>query len=110
MSPVVLFQGLYYNSEVCICMQLYPKRVGYNIFTSLISGGFKGNIYPIHPHLHTVLGHRVYPSLAALPEPVNLVIIALNERATIAAIRSVGAGSGGGCVHRRRETGLSNKV
>ena len=64
-----------------------PKRVGFNIFSSLIGGGFKGNIYPVHPRLQTVLGHRVYPSLAALPEPVDLVIIALNERATIAAFR-----------------------
>ena len=64
-----------------------PKRVGYNIFSSLISGGFKGNVYPVHPRLQTVLGHRVYASLKTLPEPVDLVIIALNERATIAAIR-----------------------
>lgn len=67
-----------------------PKRVGFNIFSSLLGGNFKGKVYPVHPRLQQILGHRVYPSLAALPEPVDLVLIALNERATIAALKECG--------------------
>ncbi|MEW5920006.1 MAG: CoA-binding protein [Bacillota bacterium] len=75
-----------------------PKRVGYNIFNSLTGGGFTGSIYPVHPRLQTVLGYRVYPSLAALPEQVDLAVIALNERATIAAIEECAAGGVRGAV------------
>ncbi|HAP31875.1 MAG TPA: hypothetical protein DCQ14_02280 [Firmicutes bacterium] len=67
-----------------------PQKVGYNIFTSL-SSSFNGNLYLVNPRLQTVQGYPVYPSLAEVPGPVDLAIIALNERATIAAIEECAA-------------------
>jgi acetyltransferase len=65
-------------------------RVGYNILASLLYGGFAGDIYPVHPRLGELQGLRVYPSLAAVPVPPDLAVIALNERATVAALKECG--------------------
>lgn len=60
-----------------------PDRVGYNLVESVLWGGFTGAVYPIHPRLTAILGRPVYPSLASLPGPVDVVVIALNQFATV---------------------------
>ncbi len=67
-----------------------PQRVGYNLFESLLYGGFAGKVYPVHPRLKTVRGQKVYRSLSEIPEKVDVALIALNERATLAALRECG--------------------
>ncbi|MHB8917179.1 MAG: acetate--CoA ligase family protein [Desulfocucumaceae bacterium] len=62
------------------------SRVGYNMLQSLLEGGFRGRVYPVHPRLEEVMGLKVYHSLADIPDRVDLALIALNERATIEAI------------------------
>lgn len=42
----------------------------------LIAGGFPGAIYLINPSISEVLGLQTYPSLRAVPGPVDLAIIA----------------------------------
>lgn len=66
------------------------ERVGYNILASLVYGGFPGEIYPVHPRLTSLQGLKVYPSLADLPTVPDLAVIALNERATVAALKECG--------------------
>jgi acetyl-CoA synthetase (ADP-forming) len=65
-------------------------RVGFSVLESLLVGGFEGEIYPIHPRHETILGKRVYPSLAQVGRPVDLAIVALNERATIDILDELG--------------------
>ena len=43
----------------------------------LVDGGFKGAIYPVNPSSATIQGLKAYPSVAALPEPVDLALIAV---------------------------------
>ncbi len=38
---------------------------------------FTGAVYPINPKHQTLLGHRCYPSIQAVPEDIDLVVIAL---------------------------------
>jgi len=47
------------------------------LFSNLVSGGFKGGLYPINPKATEILGCKAYPSLADVPEPVDLVYIVL---------------------------------
>ena len=37
--------------------------------------GFEGHIYPVNPKLKEIHGLNVYPNLASIPEPLDLVII-----------------------------------
>lgn len=53
--------------------------------------GFQGKIYPVNPTRDEVEGHRCYPSLGAIPGPVDLAVIALNAERTPDAIRECAA-------------------
>jgi acetyl-CoA synthetase (ADP-forming) len=60
-----------------------PHRVGYSLLESVVMGGYKGRILPIHPRHGEILGQKVYSSAEAAGENPDLAIIALNEKATI---------------------------
>jgi acetyl coenzyme A synthetase (ADP forming)-like protein len=51
--------------------------VGGTVVRNLVAGGFAGPIYPINPHAKTIAGRRAYPSVADVPGPVDLAIIAV---------------------------------
>uniref|UniRef100_UPI0037C5C75D bifunctional acetate--CoA ligase family protein/GNAT family N-acetyltransferase n=1 Tax=Oscillatoria salina TaxID=331517 RepID=UPI0037C5C75D len=50
--------------------------VGRTLLWNLISNPFGGTVFPINPKRSSVLGIKAYPSIAAVPEPVDLAIIA----------------------------------
>jgi acetyltransferase len=50
--------------------------VGRTLLWNLISHPFGGTIFPVNPGHASILGIKAYPSLAALPEAVDLAIIA----------------------------------
>jgi acetate---CoA ligase (ADP-forming) subunit alpha len=63
----------------------HPDKVGHAIVDSLVTGGFPGRIYPIHPRHKEILGLSVCPSLADLPEVPDLAVIALNQHSAVKA-------------------------
>ena len=67
-----------------------PERVGFLFMESLVDGGFGGDIYPVHPRHKELLGRRVYASIDEVPDPVDLVIIALNQRITAQVMKTCG--------------------
>lgn len=54
-----------------------PGKVGNVILANLLDGGFAGDVYPVNPRADEVLGLKAYASLADLPGPVDLAVIAL---------------------------------
>jgi len=54
-----------------------PGKWGFMITTAIISGGFKGNIYPINPKKDMILELKAYPDLNAVPEKIDLAIITI---------------------------------
>lgn len=67
-----------------------PERVGYLLLESLLLGGFEGRIYPIHPRHRELLGTRVYHSLDEVPGSIDLALVALNQHATLEAVKACG--------------------
>lgn len=51
--------------------------VGYSILQNLLRGNFTGVVYPVNPHARAICGVRAYPSVADVPEAVDLAVIAL---------------------------------
>ena len=49
--------------------------VGRTILWNLISSQFGGTVFPVNPKRSSVLGIRAYPSIAAIPEQVELAVI-----------------------------------
>ncbi|MCS7176801.1 MAG: CoA-binding protein [Candidatus Kapabacteria bacterium] len=54
-----------------------PHTVGWLILDNLLSCGYTGVVYPVNPRAHAVRGVRAYPSIEAVPERVELAIIAV---------------------------------
>jgi len=52
-----------------------PGSVGRTIVWNLISSSFGGTIYPVNPKRPSVLGIKAYPSLSAVPEVVDLIVV-----------------------------------
>jgi len=53
-----------------------PGRVGYSLFKNLTTNGFSGPVYPVNPNRETVQGMKAYASIAAVPQKVDLAVIA----------------------------------
>lgn len=53
--------------------------VGDVILANLLSANFEGTIIPVNPHASAVRGVQTVPALTELPEPVDLVIVAVNR-------------------------------
>jgi acyl-CoA synthetase (NDP forming) len=50
-----------------------PGKAGHQLMRAL--GGFPGRLYPVNPSAGQILGHTSYPSIGAVPEPVDLVVL-----------------------------------
>lgn len=93
-----------------------PSKFGHRVFASYLRHG--RTVYPVNPRATLVLGHPVYPDLAALPVPVEAVSIItpppVTERVMddviAAGVKHVWMQPGAdspGAVHKAREAGLN---
>ncbi|WP_448570293.1 bifunctional acetate--CoA ligase family protein/GNAT family N-acetyltransferase [Trichothermofontia sp.] len=49
--------------------------VGRTLLWNLVSNPFGGTVFPVNPQRRSVLGIKAYPSIAAVPETVDLAVI-----------------------------------
>nr|QKW94312.1 acetyl-CoA synthetase [Stigmatella aurantiaca]QKW94364.1 acetyl-CoA synthetase [Stigmatella erecta] len=61
--------------------------VGRTLLWNLISNPFGGTVYPVNPKRTNVLGIRTWPSISAIPEPVDLAVIVTPAPTVPAVIR-----------------------
>jgi acyl-CoA synthetase (NDP forming)/GNAT superfamily N-acetyltransferase len=54
-----------------------PGGVGHEVLQALVGYGFTGPVYPVNPHATAVAGVPAYRSLAELPGPAELVVVAV---------------------------------
>ena len=77
------------NSIAIVGASSDPGKVGYAVCRNLLS--FPGRVYPINPKGGTILGKTVYPSLAAIPDTVDLAVITIPAAGVPAVIDEAGA-------------------
>lgn len=65
--------------------------VGYTLLENIIEGGFTGPVYPVNPDALELAGMISYGSLAEVPEPVDLAVIAVPETELEAVVADCGA-------------------
>jgi len=51
--------------------------VGRTVLWNLISHAFGGTVFPVNPKRHSVLGIKAYPTIASVPDAVDLAIVVL---------------------------------
>ena len=64
--------------------------LGRNLLENLLASGYTGRVYPVHPHAATIAGKTAYPSVEALPEAPDLVVVAVPEAAVGAIVDAAG--------------------
>jgi acetate---CoA ligase (ADP-forming) len=62
--------------------------VGGTVVRNLVAGAFAGPIYPINPHAKTIAGRRAYASIADVPGPVDLAVIAVSAPLVVEVARA----------------------
>ena len=69
-----------YKKFAVIGVSQDPVKFGHEVFEALLSNGY--SIQPINPKYAEVDGHPCFPSLAALPERPEVVVVALGPSMT----------------------------
>jgi predicted CoA-binding protein len=62
-----------------------PEKFGYKVFATLLDSGYQ--VQGVNIKDGEVLGHRIYPSLADLPEKPEVVNVVVPPRATEQIVR-----------------------
>ncbi len=68
-----------------------PGKAGYELLRNILANEYGGKVYPVNPKAAEILGLRVYPSVAELPEAAELGIVILPAESTVAAVRELAA-------------------
>jgi acetyl coenzyme A synthetase (ADP forming)-like protein len=67
-----------------------PGKLGYSVLENVIQHGYKGAIYPINPKAGEILGYPCYPSVQAVPGPIDLALILIPSQYTAATLVECG--------------------
>ncbi len=66
-----------------------PFKAGHQVVRTLLTAGYRGRVYPVNPNEEELLGLPCYPSVAAIPDPVDLVVVCLPGRAAVAVMEEI---------------------
>ncbi|MEV0646416.1 GNAT family N-acetyltransferase [Phytomonospora sp. NPDC050363] len=72
--------------------------VGREVWTNIREHGFTGSVYAVNPHVADIDGHKAFPTVSAVPEPVDLVVVAVPAPLVADVLRDAGAAGAGAAV------------
>lgn len=58
-----------------------PSRLGSLVLQNLLAAGYSGPIWPVNPSAEEIMGRPAAASLSEVPEPVEMVVLALRAEA-----------------------------
>jgi len=64
-----------------------PGKWGYSLMERPLKSGFPGEVIPVHPREAQVMGLRAYPSVLAIPGPVDLAVLTVPAPAAVEVMR-----------------------
>jgi len=65
-------------------------KIGNSVMKNLINGGYKGEIYPIHPKADEILGRKAYKSVKDVPGVIDVAVFAIPAKFVAGAIEECG--------------------
>ena len=68
-----------------------PGAPGHELLMSLLRNGFEGPVYPVNPAATSISGVRAYPDVRAIPDPVDLAVIAVPAAEVADVVRACAA-------------------
>ncbi|MBN2079009.1 MAG: acetate--CoA ligase family protein [Spirochaetes bacterium] len=61
-------------------------KIGYKIINNIVSGGYKGTIYPVNPQGGELLGSRVYKNIEDIEDEVDVASIVIPAKFVLDAV------------------------
>jgi len=68
-----------------------PGGIGHEVLRNIATHGFTGRVYAVNPHAAEVAGCLSAPTVSALPETVDLVVVAVPAPAVASVLHDAGA-------------------
>ena len=65
-------------------------KIGNSVMKNLINGGYKGQIYPIHPKAAEIMGHKAYKSVKDVPGEIDTAVFAIPAKFVAGALTECG--------------------
>ncbi len=65
-------------------------KIGNSVMKNLINGGYRGEIYPIHPSAESILGKKAYKSVQDGPGKIDVAVFAIPAKFVAQALTEVG--------------------
>jgi acetyl coenzyme A synthetase (ADP forming)-like protein len=65
-------------------------KIGNSVMKNLINGGYKGEIYPIHPKADEILGYKAYRSVKDVPGTIDTAVFAIPAKLVAGALTECG--------------------
>ena len=96
-SPTVAPNPKYLNSffkpqsVALVGASATPGKIGHAVLDSLANYDYHGRVYPVNPTRDEIMGIKAWPSLADLPEPVDVVVASVELRLMPDVIKACGA-------------------
>lgn len=75
-----------------------PGALGATLLTNLDRNGYAGAVYPVNPKRDEIMGKRCYASVDALPEGVDVAVLAIPRAGVLDAVKGLAARKCGGVV------------
>jgi acetate---CoA ligase (ADP-forming) len=67
-----------------------PDTIGHEILANIVKYGFTGAVYPVNPNAPSIHSIKAYPSVAEIPDPVDLAVIVVPKEHVLAVAESCG--------------------
>lgn len=67
-----------------------PAKLGYQVLNNVIQYGYEGGVYPVNPTAPEILGKKAYPSVLECPDPVDLAVLLVPNKAVPGVIEQCG--------------------
>jgi acetate---CoA ligase (ADP-forming) len=67
-----------------------PHTIGWQILDNLLLHGYTGAVYPVNPGAGSVHSIRAYPSVEAIPDPVEMAVIVVPKQHVCAVAEACG--------------------
>ncbi len=67
-----------------------PHKLGHGVVRNLIEYHYSGPIYPVNPRGGEILGRSVFPSVEAIPDPVDLAVIVVPAEYVVDVLEECG--------------------
>ena len=65
-------------------------KIGNSVMKNLINGGYKGQIYPVHPKAEEILGYKAYKSVKDVPGVIDTAVFAIPAKFVAGALIECG--------------------